>query len=70
MVSLLDFIDYLEEEIGIKAIKQFEKIQPGDVEKTFADTQSIMDLVGFKPNTPIKKGIEEFIKWYKEYFYK
>ena len=37
-IKLLDFIEILEDEIGIKAIKKFREIQKGDVEKTFADS--------------------------------
>ncbi len=68
VVSLMDFINYLEQEIGQKAKKEFQAIQPGDVEKTFADTSAIKDLTGFKPNTPIKEGIKKFIKWFKTYY--
>ena len=49
----MDFIITLEEELGIKAIKQFEKMQAGDVEFTFSDSSKIHSWIGFRPNTSI-----------------
>ena len=53
--------------------KKTEKIlmpmQPGDVKATISDTSSLKKWIGFKPNTPIEKGIHEFVKWYR-FFYK
>ena len=67
-VKLMDFIEILENEIGIKAIKEFEPIQLGDVKSTFAETSAIEKYTSFKPNTNIKKGIKEFISWYKNFY--
>ena len=69
-VNLMKFISLLEEEIGIKSIKNFKEMQAGDVKSTFAKTDLIESWVDFKPNTPIKLGIKEFIIWYKKYFNK
>ena len=44
-------------------------LQPGDVKATISDTSSLKKWIGFKPNTPIEKGIHEFVKWYR-FFYK
>jgi nucleoside-diphosphate-sugar epimerase len=43
-------------------------MQPGDVPKTEASVTDLMEDLGYKPNTPIEKGIESFINWYKTYF--
>jgi UDP-glucuronate 4-epimerase len=43
-------------------------MQPGDVPATYADVDDLMREVGFKPATPIKDGIERFIKWYRDYY--
>lgn len=42
--------------------------QPGNVPVTFADIDDLIDIFGFKPNTPIEEGIDIFVKWFKEYF--
>ena len=67
-IKLLDFIEIIEEEIGIKAIKEFEKMQPGDVKATAADTQNIKNYTNISPNTKIRTGIKNFISWYKNYY--
>ena len=67
-VKLMRFIEILEDTIGIKAIKEFTEIQPGDVKSTAADTYAIEKYTGIKPNTPIEVGIERFVSWYKNYY--
>ena len=67
-VNLAEFINTIEDELGIKAIKKLEDMQKGDVKITFADTTKIENWTGFKPKTPLKSGIKEFIKWYKNFY--
>ena len=38
LINIIEFIEILEREINIKAIRVFEKMQLGDVKKTYADT--------------------------------
>lgn len=66
-VKLLDFINAIEEELGMKAIKEFHPLQPGDVTTTFADVSDLVNNLGYKPETVVKDGIRKFIKWYKGY---
>ena len=65
---LMKFIVTLENELGIKAIKEYLPIQPGDVPSTEADTNSLEEWVDFKPNTSIEDGISKFVNWYKEFY--
>ncbi len=66
--KLLDFIVAIEKAVGKKAVKEFYPMQPGDVYQTYADVTDLMEDVGFKPNTPIGKGISRFVAWYKEFY--
>ncbi len=68
-IKLLEYIEAIEDALGIKAKKIMMDMQPGDVEATISDTKSLENWINFRPNTPIENGIAEFIKWYK-YFYK
>ena len=43
-------------------------IQPGDVEKTWADVGSLAADYEYHPHTPVEKGIAEFVSWYREYY--
>jgi len=67
-VKLLDFIEAIENELGIKAIKEFLPLQPGDVPATYANVNDLVRDVGYKPNTSIKEGVQNFINWYKQYY--
>ena len=69
-VKLLDFIESLEKATGIKATKTMLPMQPGDVEKTWADTQELTEDFSYKPDSDIDFGVKEFVKWYKEYYQK
>lgn len=69
-VSLMEFIETLEDALGKKAEKNFMPMQPGDVESTYADTQDLIDDFGYKPNTKLSDGIGEFVKWYIEFYLK
>ena len=67
-IKLLEFIALLEKELGITAKKIFEPMQPGDIKNTAADTQKIYEWINYKPQTSLKKGIKEFVNWYKKYY--
>ena len=65
--NLMDVVSLIEDNIGKKAIIEFETMQDGDVEKTYADIDKAKSKLGFKPITNIKDGIGSFIEWYLEY---
>lgn len=67
-VELIDFIDALEEALGKKARKNFLPLQPGDVPATWADTRDLADDLGYRPNTPVRLGIQRFVAWYRDFF--
>jgi len=67
-VSLLDFISEIENCLSIKAQRNCMPMQMADVQATWADTQLLQHLTGYKPETNIKEGIAEFVKWYRDYY--
>lgn len=67
-VRLMDFISAIEKETGITAIKNMEDIQPGDVEKTWADVDDLISDYDYKPDTPVKEGVSRFIQWFRDYY--
>lgn len=69
-VKLMDFVTNIEEALGKKAEINFMPLQAGDVPKTYANVESLFNYVNFKPETPIKTGISNFINWYREYYNK
>lgn len=67
-VSLMVYIQTLEEVLGKKAQLQFLPLQPGDVPDTYADIRELEQAVGFRPSTTVRRGIEQFVAWYLEYY--
>lgn len=67
-VSLMKFINVLEEKIGKEAVKVYMDMQPGDVHRTYADVSDLERDIGFKPSTSIEDGLGKFVDWYKEYY--
>lgn len=68
--KLMDYIEALEESLGTEAKKNFMPMQPGDVYKTYADTSGLFEATGYKPQTPIKEGVENFVQWYRDFYQK
>lgn len=66
--KLLKFIEIIEKKLNKRAIKVFKPKQTGDVEKTFSDSSNIKKIIKLNKITPIERGIENFINWYKDYY--
>jgi UDP-glucuronate 4-epimerase len=67
-VNLLAFVEAIEAATGKKAIRRYLPMQPGDVEKTFADCQLLEKLIGFRPTTTVETGVRKFVAWYRDYY--
>jgi UDP-glucuronate 4-epimerase len=67
-VRLLDYIEAIEDALGIKAQKNLMPMQQGDVLDTFADVSALEAWTGFRPRTPVKEGVKRFVEWYREYY--
>ncbi|OBQ54098.1 NAD-dependent epimerase [Tamlana sp. s12] len=69
-VKLLDFIKEIECNLGITATKNMLPMQPGDVERTWANVDELINDYDYRPNTSIKEGVKSFIDWYISYYQK
>ena len=67
-VELNRYIEVLEQCLGVNAEKNLLPMQPGDVPETFADVTSLIEDVGYKPETTIETGIANFVDWYRGYY--
>ncbi len=65
--KLTTVIELIERACGKKAEVELMPMQPGDVEKTYADIDAIQRDIGYQPTTSIEQGIPQFVKWYREY---
>lgn len=73
-IKLMEFISILETALSkslgreIEFVKKYEPIKAGDVPATYANTDKLQLLTGFKPNTPLEVGLQNFTDWYVDYY--
>ena len=65
--DLIDVIGIIEKTVSIKAKIEYLDIQPGDVEKTFANIDYSKRKLNYEPKISIEEGIPKVIEWYKSY---
>lgn len=67
-IRLMDFIAEIENKLGKNANKNMLPMQPGDVNRTWADVSSLKRDYGYNPKTSVKEGVGNFVNWYKNYY--
>jgi len=67
-VELMDYIGALEKALGIEADKEMLPLQDGDVPDTYANVEALVKEFDYKPNMPVKQGVANFVKWYKDFY--
>jgi len=65
-VKLIDAIKLIAEILGIEPRVIYKEEQKGDVRHTYADISRATRLLGWKPTTPLKKGLENQVLWMKQ----
>lgn len=67
-VSLMEFIQEIEKNVGVEAEMNMMDMQAGDVPKTFANSDLLENLTGYRPSGNIQDGVKAFVDWYREYY--
>jgi len=67
-IRLMDFIEAIEAELGIKAERNYMEMQPGDVPATWAEATLLRNLTGYQPQTNYRDGIAGFVAWFRDYY--
>lgn len=67
-VPLMEYINRLEECLGMQAEKNFLPMQAGDIEATHADITGLFEAVGYRPKVTVHEGVSNFVDWYKSYY--
>lgn len=65
VISLKEMVETIENALGKEAILDIQPMQPGDVEKTYADISKAKAMIGYDPQTNFSEGIKKFVEWYK-----
>lgn len=66
--GLMDLIAAIEAALGKPARRNYMDMQPGEVPKTWADSELLEALTGFRPSYPVARGVEAFVAWFREYY--
>ncbi|WP_110692092.1 SDR family NAD(P)-dependent oxidoreductase [Salinicola halophyticus] len=66
-IALLDFVATLEARLGVTATKHFRQMQPGDMERTWADTRKLQSVIHYTPQVSLERGIDRFVDWLLDY---
>jgi UDP-glucuronate 4-epimerase len=61
--SLARLIELIGDALEIEPRVRRLPLQPGDVQRTFADVARAGELLGYRPGTPIEEGIPRFAAW-------
>ena len=65
-ISLKEMINTIGKVVGMQPSINVLPMQPGDVERTYADISKAKNLIGYEPRTSFEDGIRKFVDWYKE----
>jgi UDP-glucuronate 4-epimerase len=63
-VALMDFVKAIEKALDKKGKIIFKPMQPGDVQATYANVESLFSYINFKPSTNLEDGVKEFVDRY------
>lgn len=64
--TLFDLVNLIETAVGREAIATYEKPLTGEVTRYVADIGRAKTLLGYDPQTPLTKGIAQYVKWCRE----
>ena len=67
-IQLMDYISALEKTLEKKAKINFLPLQPGDVPDTYSNVDNLKKKFNYKPSTTVIEGINNFVRWYKDYY--
>lgn len=65
-MNLMNFIKSIE--LGIEAKKNVRSMQTSDVYQTYADTQDLFVVTGYKSQVGVAEGVANLVSWYKEFY--
>jgi UDP-glucuronate 4-epimerase len=67
-VPLLEYIDAIEQALGMRTRRNYLPMQPGEVLETYADASLLQALTGYRPETDVKTGVRAFVDWYRKFY--
>lgn len=66
-ILLKELISCISEKLGVEPKIKQEPMQPGDVDRTYADITKAKEMLDYNPHTDINEGMGRFVEWFKGY---
>jgi nucleoside-diphosphate-sugar epimerase len=66
-ISIEELVYFIGELLGFKGTYQRQAAHSGSVSRRCPDTSKAEKLIGYKPQTQWKNGVEKTVNWYKDY---
>ena len=63
-ISLSQMIETVADALGVSPSIDVLPLQPGDVDRTYADISKVRALLGYDPETGFEEGIRRFVEWF------
>lgn len=67
-VRLTDFVDAIEDVLGLPVQRNMTEMQKGDVPATWADAELLKRLTGYAPQTGLRDGVTAFVAWFRDHY--
>ena len=64
--SLIRLVELISAALELRPRIEWLPVQPGDVERTYADISRAVELLGYRCSTPLEQGIPRFCDWVRE----
>jgi len=64
-IGLNTLIAAIENALGKKALIDRQPLQPGDVQRTFADISLAQAQLDYNPSTDLAQGLQKFVAWFR-----
>jgi UDP-glucuronate 4-epimerase len=66
-VTLARLIEMISGRLGVEAVVEEKPMQPGDVDRTWADTTRSRRELQWEPRIGIEEGLDRFLSWYRQH---
>ena len=67
-IQLMDYVQEIEKNLGVKAKLNLMPMQGGDLKKSHADVDDLIKDFEYSPKWNVQNGIRSFIQWYIHYY--
>jgi UDP-glucuronate 4-epimerase len=64
-VALKELVATLATALGLQPVVEWAPMQPGDVQRTWADVTKSARALGYAPRTSLEEGIGRFVTWFR-----